>query len=61
MDEFLDIKDVSKLLKIKESTLRAWVFQKRIPAIRIESLVRFRLEDLKKWIDSEESRPCHRS
>lgn len=61
MNQFLDIKDISELLKVKESTLRAWVFQKRIPTVRVGALVRFRLSDIEKWIKSGEARRCHRN
>ncbi len=51
MEELLSIRDVSRLLKIKESTLRAWIFQKRIPCIRLGRLVRFRKPELERWLE----------
>jgi excisionase family DNA binding protein len=54
MENLLNIKDVSNKLKVKESTLRAWVFQKRIPCIRIGRLVRFKEAELESWIRDEE-------
>lgn len=54
MEELLSIRDVSELLKIKESTLRAWVFQRRIPVVRLGRLVRFRLSELTKWLRDQE-------
>ena len=56
MEELLGVQDVSRLLKIRESTLRAWVFQKKIPVVRIGRLVRFRSSDLERWIRDEHRR-----
>jgi len=52
----MDIKEVSQRLCIKESTLRAWIFQRRIPCIRLGRLVRFRESDLAAWLKAEEGR-----
>ncbi len=51
MDQLLGIKDVSELLKVKESTIRSWVFQKRIPFLRVGGrLVRFPMKELQMWL-----------
>jgi excisionase family DNA binding protein len=49
MEQLLCIKKASARLDIKESTLRAWVFQRRIPCIRLGRLVRFRESELEQW------------
>jgi excisionase family DNA binding protein len=54
MERLLSIKEVSERLSIKENTLRAWVFQRRIPTIRLGRLVRFRESDLAAWVKAEE-------
>ena len=54
MEELLSIRDVSEMLKIKEATLRAWVFQRQIPCIRLGRLVRFKRGDLERWIRDKE-------
>ena len=51
MEKLLDVQQVSQLLGIKESTLRAWIFQNRIPVVRIGRLVRFKENDLQSWIE----------
>lgn len=56
MEKLLDIKEVSDRLSIRENTLRAWVFQRRIPCIRLGRLVRFRESDLAAWVKAEEGR-----
>ena len=52
MDRLLDVKQVSEMLSIKQSTLRAWILQGRIPCVRLNRLVRFRERDLTQWIGS---------
>lgn len=54
MEELLSIKDVSRILNVRESTLRAWVFQRKIPCVRLGRLVRFRERDLQQWINENQ-------
>ena len=56
MEQLLDIKTVSAKLNIKESTLRAWVFQQRIPCVRLGRLVRFKVSELDEWLKSKEGK-----
>ena len=53
MEDLLDIKEVSARFRIKSSTLRAWVFQGRIPVVRIGRLVRFSPSALEKWLQHQ--------
>ena len=55
MEKLLDVKQVSELLAVRESTLRAWVFQRKIPFIRVGRLVRFRPSVLEKWLQTGHS------
>ena len=50
MDQLFDIKALSKMLDIKEPTLRAWVFQKKIPYIRMSRLIRFKKSEIERWL-----------
>jgi len=52
MTMFMDIRELSEYLKIKTSTLYAWVSQKRIPYIKIGGLIRFRKEEIDPWVES---------
>jgi len=56
-DAFLDVRGLSRYLNIKSSTLYAWVAQGRIPALKIHGLVRFRREDIDRWIESFAKEP----
>ncbi|MBI3597640.1 MAG: helix-turn-helix domain-containing protein [Nitrospirae bacterium] len=51
-DIYLDIKDLSKHLKIKRSTLYAWVSQGKIPHVKVHSLIRFQKEEIDRWLES---------
>ena len=46
----LDIKDLAAWLKLKPSTLYLWVAQGKMPALRLGGLIRFRREDIERWL-----------
>jgi len=48
--EILTIEDVGAWLKVKESFLRALIYQRRIPFFKVGRLIRFRRSDLEHWI-----------
>ena len=56
MEKLLDIREVSELLSIKQSTLRAWIFAGKLPVVRLGRLVRIRESALADWIKSQEGR-----
>jgi excisionase family DNA binding protein len=46
----LTIKELAEQLRIKPSTLYAWASQSKIPCVRIHGLIRFRPEEIEKWV-----------
>ena len=46
----LTIKDLAEQLRIKSSTLYAWASQGKIPCVRIHGLIRFRPEEIERWL-----------
>lgn len=46
------IRDASKILSVSTSTLYGWVWQRRIPFIKIGRSVRFEISDLEKFIQT---------
>ena len=46
----LDVKDVSAWLKLKPSTLYLWVVQRKIPALKIHGVIRFRRDEIEAWL-----------
>jgi excisionase family DNA binding protein len=56
MEKLLNVKDVEDRLNIRQSTLRAWIFQGKIPVVHIGRLVRVKESDLERWIKDQEMR-----
>ncbi len=49
MPKYLDVKELSKLLKIKVSTVYAWVHQKKIPYRKHGRKLAFSVEEINSW------------
>lgn len=54
---FWNIKDLSKYLNIKTSTIYAWTAQGKIPHIKIHGLIRFKPEEIDAWLETFRSSP----
>lgn len=50
MSEFLDIKQVTTILNVKESWLRSVIYQKKIKIIKMGGLVRISRKDLEEFV-----------
>ena len=46
----MTIEDVAKILNVKTSWVRSAVFRKKIPYIKVGNLLRFKKEELCKWM-----------
>lgn len=57
----MTLEQISTYLSINPKTIRKWVFQRRIPVIRLgegkRRLLRFRLTDIDKWIEDHNELP----
>ena len=53
MEDLIGVPEVAKKIGAKESTIRAWVFQRRIPHVRVGRLVRFRESEIEAWVEKE--------
>ncbi len=53
----LDIKEVSRLLKVAPGTLYAWASRGKIPCLKINGLVRFDQDTLNEWIHTLRKQP----
>ena len=51
MLDLLNLQDGAKELKISLHTMRAWVFQKRIPFVRLGRRVLLRRKDLEEFVN----------
>ncbi len=50
MERLLNVPQVAQWLTVAESTIRKWVHYGFIPHVRLGSAVRFRKEDIEKWL-----------
>jgi len=48
--EFVTIRDISKYLKVKESTLYSWVHNGSIPFYKLNGLLRFDMDEIGTWV-----------
>lgn len=53
MEKLLTINEVADLLQVKESTIRAWVFRKKIPFKKIHHNIRFRPKEIEDFIEGK--------
>lgn len=53
MERLVDINEVSALLGAKKSTIRKWIFEGKIPFLRIGRLIRFRLSTIETWLEAK--------
>ena len=52
-DRLLSIEEISGMLGVRKSTLYSWSHQRRIPYIKVGSLLRFRLRDIENWLKQQ--------
>ena len=52
METYLDIEGLAAHLKIADKTVRKWVLNREVPFCKIKKVIRFRLSEIEKWIDT---------
>jgi excisionase family DNA binding protein len=50
MDQLVTVKQAAKLLSCSEAAIRKWVYQRRLPVVKVGRLTRLRLGDLEALI-----------
>jgi excisionase family DNA binding protein len=50
MDQLLSVRQAAQLLACSEAAIRKWVYQRRVPAVKVGRLLRIRLGDLEAFI-----------
>lgn len=50
METLLTIDDISKTLKVSIKTLRNWCYRAKIPYVKVNGCVRFRVSDINAWL-----------
>ncbi|MCK5506280.1 MAG: helix-turn-helix domain-containing protein [Thermodesulfovibrionia bacterium] len=56
----LTVKELSELVKIKEKTIYYLVSQGSIPHYRIGKLVRFKQDEIERWMESKKAKPLEK-
>lgn len=56
--KLVTIKEVSKFLSVKESTLYSWVNKGSIPSLKINGLIRFDMEEIDQWVRTPRKTDC---
>ena len=52
MADYLRVQDLALEFGVSESTVRDWVFRRKIPFVKLGSAVRFKREDIEAWVES---------
>lgn len=50
MEKLLTVKQAAELLGCSEAAIRKWVYQRRLPRVKVGRLVRVRVTDLETFI-----------
>jgi excisionase family DNA binding protein len=50
MEGLLTIKEAAKLLACSEAMLRKWIYERKLPLVKIGRLTRIRRSDLEGWL-----------
>jgi excisionase family DNA binding protein len=58
--DLLKIKEAAALLNLSEHTLRMWIWQKRIPSIKLGRSIRLKRSDIEQLIHANRREPVDR-
>lgn len=56
-EELMKVDEAAKFLGIKRWTLYSWTAQRKIPFVKLGKFVRFRVSDLRAWVDKKIVKP----
>lgn len=51
------VREAARYLSVSVSTLYGWVWQRRIPFVKVGRALRFDLDDLKKFVEGNKQQP----
>jgi excisionase family DNA binding protein len=54
---YLTVKELSKILNVKEKTLYQWAELGQVPCMKLNGCLRFSLQDIHAWIESCKKEP----
>jgi excisionase family DNA binding protein len=50
MHQLLTVKETAKLLSCSEAAVRKWIYQQRLPAVKVGRLIRISVADLEMFV-----------
>jgi len=53
MERLLTVKEAAGILSCSEAAIRKWLYQRRLPAVKVGRLTRIRPSDLEGFLDSD--------
>ena len=53
LQELVSVQTLSRLLDVKEKTIREWVLKRKIPYHKLGKLVRFHLSEIRAWYQAQ--------
>ena len=56
MDEYITTKEIGKIFKVQEITIRRWITIGWLPAIKIGKMYRIQKQDLEKFIEKRKKK-----
>lgn len=51
MEPFLTLEGLAEMLRVKRSTIYAWVYLRKIPHYKVGRLLRFKTEEINQWLE----------
>jgi len=57
MKRLLTVDEVAKVLSVRKSTVYQWVHLRLIPHIKVGRFVRFKEEDIERWLKERKVKP----
>ena len=52
MDKLLTVKQAAELLACSEAGIRKWIYQRKLPVVKVGRLTRVRATDLEKFVQA---------
>ncbi len=53
MNQLLTVRQAAQLLACSEAAIRKWIYQQRLPAVKVGRLIRLRASDLENFVGGE--------
>jgi excisionase family DNA binding protein len=53
VNQLLTVRQAAQLLACSEAAIRKWIYQQRLPAVKVGRLIRLRVSDLEKFVSED--------